>query len=44
MPRELTGRHYARRGEYRIIYAIHDERVVVEVANVQRRSTVHRTR
>ncbi|GHJ49579.1 toxin RelE [Catellatospora sp. TT07R-123] len=41
---ELTGLHSARRGEYRIIYAIHDELVLVEVANVQRRSTVYRTR
>ncbi|WP_117208991.1 type II toxin-antitoxin system RelE family toxin [Allorhizocola rhizosphaerae] len=41
---ELAGLHSARRGEYRIIYAIDDDRVVVEVANVQRRSNVYRTR
>jgi mRNA interferase RelE/StbE len=41
---ELTGLHSARRGEYRIIYAIHDTRVVVEVASVQRRSDVYRAR
>jgi mRNA-degrading endonuclease RelE of RelBE toxin-antitoxin system len=41
---ELTGLHSARRGEYRVIYAIHDERVVVEVATVQRRSDVCRSR
>ncbi len=29
---ELTGLQSARRGEYRIIYAIHDDTVVVEVA------------
>lgn len=40
---ELTGLYSARRGEYRIIYAIYDDRVVVEVARVQRRSDVYRT-
>lgn len=41
---ELTGLHSARRGEYRVIYAIHDDRVVVEVASVQRRSDAYRPR
>jgi mRNA interferase RelE/StbE len=41
---ELTGLYSARRGEYRVIYAIHDEKVVVEVATVQRRSDVYRSR
>jgi mRNA interferase RelE/StbE len=41
---ELTGLHSARRGEYRIIYAIHDETVVVEVAYVRRRAEAYRRR
>jgi mRNA interferase RelE/StbE len=41
---QLTGLHSARRGEYRVIYAIQDEQVVVEVAYVQRRSDVYRPR
>jgi len=41
---ELTGLYSARRGEYRIVYAINDDRVVVEVAKVQRRSAVDRSR
>jgi mRNA interferase RelE/StbE len=41
---DLTGLHSARRGEYRIIYAIHDDTVVVEVAYVRRRTGVHRRR
>ncbi|BCB87928.1 hypothetical protein Psuf_052410 [Phytohabitans suffuscus] len=39
-----TGLHSARRGEYRVIYAIHDDTVVVEVAYLQRRSDVSRSR
>jgi mRNA-degrading endonuclease RelE of RelBE toxin-antitoxin system len=41
---ELTGLYSARRGEYRIVYAIHDDRVVVEVAKVQRRSNYQQRR
>jgi mRNA interferase RelE/StbE len=41
---ELTGLYSARRGEYRIIYAINGDRVVVEVAKVQRRSAVYQSR
>jgi len=41
---DLTGLHSARRGEYRVIYAIHDDAVVVEVAYVQRRSDAYRPR
>jgi len=41
---ELTGLYSARRGDYRIIYAIYDDRVVVEVAKVQRRSTAYHSR
>jgi len=41
---DLTGLHSARRGEYRIVYAIYDERVVVEVAYVRRRADAYRRR
>jgi mRNA interferase RelE/StbE len=41
---ELTGLHSARRGEYRVIYAIHDDRIVVEVASVQRGADAYRSR
>ena len=33
-----------RQGTYRIVYAIHDERVVVEVIRVGHRGEVYRTR
>ena len=40
---ELQGRFSARRGQYRIIYRIDDERVVVEVIRVaHRRVAYHR--
>lgn len=35
---DLLGYHSARRGEYRIVYAIEDEDVVVEVVRVRRRA------
>lgn len=41
---ELVGLYSARRGEYRVIYAINEDTVVVEVANVRRRADVYRTR
>ncbi|MDQ7906567.1 type II toxin-antitoxin system RelE/ParE family toxin [Phytohabitans sp. ZYX-F-186] len=41
---DLTGLHSARRGEYRVIYAIHDDTVLVEVAYLQRRSDLRRPR
>jgi mRNA-degrading endonuclease RelE of RelBE toxin-antitoxin system len=41
---ELTGLHSARRGEYRIVYAIHDDHVLVEVADVRRRADAYRPR
>lgn len=41
---DLTGLYSARRGEYRIVYAIHDDTVVVEVAYVRRRADVYRSR
>ncbi len=40
---ELAGRMSARRGEYRIIYEIFDEKVVVEIVNMQHRTDVYRT-
>jgi mRNA-degrading endonuclease RelE of RelBE toxin-antitoxin system len=40
----LTGLHSARRGVYRVIYEIHDDRVVVEVAYIQSRSDAYRPR
>jgi mRNA interferase RelE/StbE len=39
---QLTGLHSARRGTYRVIYAIEDERVLVEVASVRHRADVYR--
>jgi len=33
-----------RQGTYRIVYAIHDDRVVVEVIRVGHRGDVYRTR
>lgn len=41
---DMTGLYSARRGEYRTIYSIQDEKVVVEVTYVRRRSAVHRPR
>ncbi|BBH16791.1 toxin RelE [Nocardioides baekrokdamisoli] len=34
---ELEGRYSARRGEFRVIYEIHDERVLVRVITVRHR-------
>lgn len=41
---DLTGLYSARRGEYRIIYAIDDETVIVEVAHIARRADSYRPR
>jgi mRNA-degrading endonuclease RelE of RelBE toxin-antitoxin system len=41
---ELAGLHSARRGQHRIIYAIHDDTVIVEVAYVRRRPDAYRRR
>jgi mRNA interferase RelE/StbE len=41
---DMTGLYSARRGEYRIIYSIQDEKVVVEVTYVRHRSVVRRPR
>lgn len=41
---DLVGLYSARRGEYRIVYAIDDHTVLVEVAYVRRRADVYRPR
>lgn len=38
----LTGRHSARRGEFRVIYRIDDGRVLVEVIAIQHRRGAYR--
>ena len=40
--RELAGLHSARRGSYRIVYRVVDERVLVQVVRVGPRSDVYR--
>lgn len=40
--RELAGLHSARRGSYRVIYRIVDERVLVHIVKVGPRSDVYR--
>ncbi|RYZ30247.1 MAG: type II toxin-antitoxin system RelE/ParE family toxin [Propionibacteriaceae bacterium] len=40
--RELTGLHTARRGSYRVVYRIVEERVLVQVVKVGPRSDVYR--
>jgi len=39
---DLTGLHSARRGEYRIVYAIYDDTVVVEITYVRHRADAYR--
>jgi mRNA-degrading endonuclease RelE of RelBE toxin-antitoxin system len=41
---ELTGLDAARRGDYRVIYEVDDDRKVVIVHRVQQRSIVYRPR
>jgi mRNA-degrading endonuclease RelE of RelBE toxin-antitoxin system len=41
---ELTGRHAARRGSYRVVYRIDDEERLVRVESVDHRSDVYRRR
>lgn len=38
----LTGLHSARRGDFRIVYEIHDQEVRVHVVTVQHRRDVYR--
>ena len=40
--RELSGLYSARRGSYRIVYRVADERVLVQVVRVGPRSDVYR--
>lgn len=40
---ELTGLHSARRGDFRIIYRIEDERVVVYIVTVRHRRDAYRS-
>lgn len=40
---DLAGLYSARRGEYRIVYAIDDDTVLVEIAYVRRRADVYRS-
>lgn len=42
LERELAGLHSARRGSYRIVYRVVDERVLVQVVRVGPRSDVYR--
>jgi mRNA interferase RelE/StbE len=39
---QLEGRHSARRGQFRVIYQIFDDRVVVRVVHIAHRSDVYR--
>jgi mRNA-degrading endonuclease RelE of RelBE toxin-antitoxin system len=39
---ELEGLWSARRGQYRVIYSIHDERVLVRVVRTSHRGDAHR--
>ena len=39
---QLEGRHSARRGEFRVIYRIDDERIVVEVISILHRRDAYR--
>jgi mRNA interferase RelE/StbE len=41
---DLVGLYSARRGQYRIVYAIDDQTVLVEVAYLRRRADVYRPR
>lgn len=40
---ELTGRWSARRGQYRIIYRIDDDRILVEVIRIAHRRDAYRS-
>jgi mRNA interferase RelE/StbE len=39
---ELSGSYSARRGDYRVIYAIRDDLRVVEIEHIDRRSDIYR--
>ena len=42
LERELAGLHSARRGSYRVVYRIVDDRVLVQVVRVGPRSDIYR--
>lgn len=42
LQRELEGLYSARRGPYRIIYEIHDQRLIVVVIRVDHRADIYR--
>ncbi len=42
LERELEGTWSARRGPYRIVYEIHDDRLIVLVVNIAHRADIHR--
>jgi mRNA interferase RelE/StbE len=44
LTRELSGFLVARRGQYRIVYRLNDSEGVVEVARIDHRSRVYRSR
>ncbi|MDQ2847557.1 MAG: type II toxin-antitoxin system RelE/ParE family toxin [Actinomycetota bacterium] len=39
---ELEGSHSARRGDYRVVYAIREDEHIVEIHHIDRRSDVYR--
>lgn len=39
---QLEGRYSARRGEFRVIYEVFDDRIVVRVINIDHRRDVYR--
>jgi mRNA-degrading endonuclease RelE of RelBE toxin-antitoxin system len=41
---DFEGFHTAKRGSYRVIYKIDDDRVIVEVTYIEHRSSVYRNR
>ena len=38
---ELAGAYSARRGEFRVVYTIHEDQVVVRVISIRRRRTAY---
>ncbi|NYE96213.1 mRNA-degrading endonuclease RelE of RelBE toxin-antitoxin system [Psychromicrobium silvestre] len=44
LERELAGFHSARRGPYRVIYSINNEKVTVELLRIDHRADVYRNR
>ncbi len=44
LERDLAGYYSARRGPYRVIYSIDDDRVIVELLRIDHRADVYRPR